>query len=870
MRFSFAIIYLSAVAYAQNPGPTITSLQPSTVNAAGGAFTLTVNGSGIFPNAIIKWSGTALDTTVVGDTQATAIVPAGLTAICGRSPVTLTNFGGAVSNGNLTVLVNPVLSALSPTTLPAGSGSFTISAFGAGFSSNVKLRLNASGGQATLDTNYALTTLLTAVVPASALTGVYPISLQVTDPSTGGISQPIPVTLTFAQVTQISPEKVNAGDDDFQLNVAGSSFAPGAQVLWNGTPLVTKFVNSGFLIAIVPAAIYADPAGAQVGVAVKNPGTAPTNAVLMIVNPNQHGTTLTSLDPPAAITSGPAFTLTATGSRFTPQSKIVWVTTPLPTTFVDSTKLTATVPANLFTFDGSAPITIATPGLTDSKSITLPIVSSQPAITSLSPASVRAGSPAFTLTVNGAGFVPASSVEGLVGATAAYVSSTQLMVSVPASAIAIVASYNIRVINPGGNVSQVTVFTTKPATTPVLSRLTPSSTVVGGRDFTLTVTGSVFSANAIVFFNDTALATTPVSATQLTSVVPSALIGAQGTAKVAVANEGPVFSNSLSFTITGPAGSIVSLTPSSAITGGTAFTLTINGAGFTANSQVQWNGAPLSATFVSDTQLTAAVPATLIATTGTASVTVTGSGLTSNALVFTIGNGPPSTSASAIVNAASSAPAIAPGTLISIYGSNLSGANAQATGIPLATSLGGTTVSINGTAAPLLFVSPGQINAQVPYEIAIGTAKLTVQSGDLKSPPVNFDVAATGPGVFTLPQTNHVVAQNLPDYTLNGIKAPALPGQYCTLYVTGQGLVAPPVSSGSGAPDSPLSFPQAVVQVQIGGQPAEIQFAGLAPSFVGLLQINVRIPDLAAGEQPVDVTIGVVKASQTVITVGAK
>ena len=143
------------------------------------------------------------------------------------------------------------------------------------------------------------------------------------------------------------------------------------------------------------------------------------------------------------------------------------------------------------------------------------------------------------------------------------------------------------------------------------------------------------------------------------------------------------------------------------------------------------------------------MPAALIAAAGTARVTVTGDGATSNALTFTIALPGPATSSAGILNAASSLPAIAPGALIAIFGSNLATSTAQFSAAPLPLSLGTTSVSINGTPAPLLYVSSGQVNAQVPYETKVGTAKLVVTSNGVPSPAVNFEVAAAGPGVFT-------------------------------------------------------------------------------------------------------------------------
>jgi uncharacterized protein (TIGR03437 family) len=869
MRLLFAIIPLAAVAYAQTP--SITSAQPTSANAGGGSFLLTVNGAGFVSGSVVKWSGTALTTTYVSDTLLNAAVPSNLIAICGKFPLTVLNPAGASSNSTISFLVNPVLNAISPNTAAAGSGGFTLTAFGQGFSSNVVLTLNANGALTNLATGYGSPTTLSAFIPTSALTGVYPVAVHVTDTSTGATTPELAVTITYAQLVKVLPEKVNAGDQDFQLFAGGSGFVNGAQVLWNTTPLVTTYLNSATLSAVVPATIYADPAGGQVGISVKNPGAAATNSITIIVNPDPRGTTLTSLDPPQAVTGGPAFALTAIGSRFTAQSMIVWNLAPMPTTFVDSTRLTATIPANLIASDGSASISVQTPGLAPSGTVHLPIATTLPTVASISPTSVSMGGPAITLTVNGNGFIPASKVVTVPDqpVTTTYVSLTQLTAAVPASVLATPGAYQIFVDNPGGYNSPVPVTFTVKGPAPVLTKLTPAAAAAGGPDFTLTAIGSSFTAKATVSWNGTPLATTGVSATQLTAAVPAALIATAGTASVTVANEGPVVSNALSFAITGPGPSIGSLAPSSATAGGAAFSLTVTGAGFTANSKVQWNSTTLATTFTSATQLAAAVTADLIAASGTAAITVV-DGTTSNAVTFSIAAATPAISSGGIVNGASFAAGVSPGALIAIFGTSLAAANVSTPGIPLANSLGGTTVTVNGSAIPLLFVSTGQINAQLPYEVTPGEAKMVVQSGSTKSAAVDFTVAATAPGAFIVAQTTHLLAQNLPDYSLNSAQLPQAPGQYCTLYVTGQGAVNPPVATGNVAPDNPLSLPMAQVQVKIGGQPAEVPFAGLTPGFVGLMQINVKIPDIPAGDQPVEITIGGVKAAGTVISVGSK
>ncbi|MGD0778221.1 MAG: IPT/TIG domain-containing protein [Candidatus Solibacter sp.] len=883
MRLLFALIYLTAVAYAQSSAPVITAATPNPIDAGGNAFTLTVSVSAQASGAVVNWSGQPLATTYVNDSTLAATVPAGLIAICGKYFVTVTQ-GTAVSN-SFAVIVKPVLKSLNPNVVPAGSAGGTVTATGLGFSSNVYLTLNASGSQTNLATTYGGTTTLSAFVPASALNGTYPVSLFVTDPQTGAVSQTLPITIAFASVSAISPIQIYADIasytalPSFTLAVGGANFVPGSQVLFDTTPLATVYNASNYLTATVPAALVqnAGPNNASnriVGVSVKNPGAAASNAVSFVILPNPYGTTILSLTPTSALAGGPAVTLTVTGERYVPGSTVMWVQTPLPTTFVSSTQLTAIIPVTLVATEGTAPISVSTPGIANSNSVNFPVLVASPSIATngISPASAIAGGPAFTMTVNGDGFILASQVIGLDGATTTYVSQNQLTVSVPASAIANVGSHAIQVSNPGGLVSpQAPVFTVKAAATPVITSLSPTSVLPGSPPFTLTVNGSNFLVGATVAWNGAALPTTFVSATQLTAQVPTSLL-TTGTAQISVLNIGQVASNAVTFFVSATAASLASLSPSSAAPGGADFILTVAGTGFTIKTTVQWNGAPLATTFVSASQLTAGVPAALIATAGTASVTVTGDGGLSNALPFTIALPVPTTSTAGILNAASSLPAIAPGTLIAIYGSNLAVATAQFSTAPLPVLLGSTSVTINGTSAPLLYVSPGQVNAQVPYETAAGAAKMIVTSNGVSGAAVSFNVAATGPGVFTQQPGTHVLALNLADGTLNASPTPASPGQYVTAYLTGQGAVNPPATTGDVAPSSPpFPVPVAPVVVKIAGQIANVPFAGLAPGFIGLMQMNVQIPDAApAGEQTFDVSIGGVTAATTVISIAPK
>jgi hypothetical protein len=177
-----------------------------------------------------------------------------------------------------------------------------------------------------------------------------------------------------------------------------------------------------------------------------------------------------------------------------------------------------------------------------------------------------------------------------------------------------------------------------------LMSIAPTSATPGGAAFTLTVNGANFEKSSTVNWNGSAHTTMFVSATQITSGITAADIATSGTAQVTVANPPPGGGNSAAvpFPINpanNPAPSITSLSPGSATAGEAGFTLTVNGTHFVGSSVVNWNGAARTTTFVSATQVTAAISMTDILTAGTAQVTVTNpapGGGTSPAVAFDI------------------------------------------------------------------------------------------------------------------------------------------------------------------------------------------------------------------------------------------
>ena len=262
-----------------------------------------------------------------------------------------------------------------------------------------------------------------------------------------------------------------------------------------------------------------------------------------------------------------------------------------------------------------------------------------PQIAAINPDSIIAGSAGFVLEVTGSKFASESVVRwNNSDRVTTFGSATRLQASISAADIATSGTVPVTVFNPGGGLSNAVIFEIK-ASQPTVTSLNPSYATTGGSSFPLTVNGSSFVSGCKVRWNGSDRPTTFISGSQLEATINSSDISVAGTATIAVLNPGGVLSNSLTFEIRNPVPSLTSLSPSSAMAGGAGFTLTVTGSNFINGSVVYWNGANRTTTYVSATQLTAAITVADIATAGTALVTVYNpapGGGTSNAITFTI------------------------------------------------------------------------------------------------------------------------------------------------------------------------------------------------------------------------------------------
>jgi uncharacterized protein (TIGR03437 family) len=203
-----------------------------------------------------------------------------------------------------------------------------------------------------------------------------------------------------------------------------------------------------------------------------------------------------------------------------------------------------------------------------------------------------------------------------------------------------------------------------------------------------------------------------------------------------------------------------------------------------------------------------------------------------------------------VVNAAGSRSIVAPGSLISIFGSGLASGLSISNSVPVSSKLGDVdSVMVGGAAAPLVFVSDGRINAQVPWGVSPGQVTVVVNRAGVASAPMAVEVDQFAPALFGFNLgTLQAIATNgdgsivAPAGAIPGITShPAVAGDTITLFATGLGPVDPPMADGVTPNDASRQTANPVT-VLIGTVPGTVGFAGLSPQFLGVYQLNVVVP----------------------------
>lgn len=248
-------------------------------------------------------------------------------------------------------------------------------------------------------------------------------------------------------------------------------------------------------------------------------------------------------------------------------------------------------------------------------------------------------------------------------------------------------------------------------------------------------------------------------------------------------------------------------------------------------------------------------------------------GTSGNSISFASISGPatvPRFAAASAVNGASFQSPSTPGSFAALFGANLATTTASGSSSTLPTSLAGTSLQLNGIAAPLTFASPGQVNFQVPWELAGRTlAALTVTVNSVTGPPQTVALAAYNPGLFVTNAQGQGAIVNLQGKLVDPAAA-ARSGDALEIFATGLGPVTNQPATGAPATSGPFATTTVTPTVTIGGVPAPVLFAGLAPGFVGLYQVNVQVPDRAPTGDAVPVQLSIAGASSNVVAIAVR
>jgi uncharacterized protein (TIGR03437 family) len=294
------------------------------------------------------------------------------------------------------------------------------------------------------------------------------------------------------------------------------------------------------------------------------------------------------------------------------------------------------------------------------------------------------------------------------------------------------------------------------------------------------------------------------------------------------------------------------------------------GCAWTAASNASWITITSAASGNGDGTISYSVAANTSSAVRTGTLTIAGQ-------TFTVTQAAaPVLTAAGITNAASYAAGVTPGSIVTIFGVGLTKSVKgviPAGSLPLPTQLAGTSVQVGGVAAPLFAVAnvngAEQINLQIPYEAAgQGVVSIVVNNNGETSAPIQVTVLPAHPGIFTVDGKAGAILHGA-DNALVTASNPAIGGEVVVIYATGLGGVNPTPRTGAAAPSSePLARTSVAPLATVGGINAEVLFSGLAPGFVGLYQVNIRVPlDTPIGIVPIVLNAGGLNSNGVIIAV---
>jgi len=690
--------------------------------------------------------------------------------------------GGSGSGGSTTP--TPTVTSISPTSVTAGSGPLTLTVNGTNFQSSTTVEV----GGADDVTTYVSSTQVTATVePAQVASGgTYSvIALNGTTTSGSGTAVNLTVNNPAPTISAITPsiELVGVGATSPTVAVIGTGFVPTTIIDVNGAARTTAYVSATQMNVFLNATDVASTGSLSLTAVNETPGGGTSTAATLAVNNPPPGGPI-KISPTLVLTGTTTpTTVTVTGTNFIPTSTVELNNAPVATTYVSATQLTfqLTVVEEATSQQLLVGVMNPTPGggTTLGAELLITPQTPTPVITQVQPTQFYVQPGATTITVYGTNLFsqintsefsgelfPTSSVlwNGTALTTQGFGSSgnssfgssssgsESITAAVPANLLATAGTATITVSSATSTPAlsnALTVTITNPPV-PTLTSITPNSGIVN-TEAPVTLFGTGFAPDSSAAVNGTNIPTTYFSSTQLDATIPASDLASPGTVSLTVTTPAPGGGTSAALPFTAsypPAPTLTSLSPNTGPMN-TSATVTLTGTGFAANSTVAMNGTNVTATYVSSTQLTVAIPASSTTLPGNLNFTVTtpapGGGTTAP-LAYTVYIGIPNNSM--VYNPANGLFYISvPSAAGSPYGNSVVSVDpetgALGTPIPVGSEPDQLAISSDGT---ILWVGLDGASAVRQVSLTTGTAGLQFSLGGnggvYENPPTALALAA--------------------------------------------------------------------------------------------------------------------------------
>ena len=539
----------------------------------------------------------------------------------------------------------PALGSINPSSKTVGSAGFTMILTGSDFISSSVVRFAGSNRS----TTYINPTTLTAEISSSDLLVVGDFNITVFNslpgggesspqvfsviPTGGGEGNPVPV------LTTINPTSKNKGDPGFTMTLTGSDFISSSMVRFAGSNRLTTYLNSNMLQAEILDSDLQVVGNFNITVFNPSPGGGESSPQIFSVIDVGEGNPvpiLTSINPSAKIVGDETFTMTLVGSNFISSSVVRFAGSARLTTYINSTTLTAQIPASDLLVAGSFNITVfnPSPGGGESAARILSVNNPLPTLTSINPTWKYVNADAFVMTLTGSDFI-SSSVVRFAGSArvTTFISRTELEAEILSSDLQIVGNFNVTVFNPspGGGESSAQTFhvlrlTDNPI--PTLGSINPTWRYQNSGAFNMTLTGADFMESSVVHFAGSDRTTTYIDENTLQAYILITDLQILGDFNITVFNSSPgggesspkVFS--VIRTSDNPVPSLGQINPTWRYLDSSGFTMTLTGSDFISSSVVRFAGSARVTTFISRAELEAEILSSDLQIVGSFNITV--------------------------------------------------------------------------------------------------------------------------------------------------------------------------------------------------------------------------------------------------------